>query len=233
MVGHARTRAAIWGLILLIIVVPLFGGTVAARSNKADELKPLSDIDIWVDPLSWHHFWYSGCESGDSIYGDFEVTSGGDIDFFVCDQENYDLYSSGYTASVYLKHENWGSLTWTFTVPAAGTWHAVFSNADSLLTSKHIEGHIYRSSAAAAMDWSIFIVPVVIVVVVVVGVAAFAQKSWKKEGGKRIGEPMQLTSSVQQVQAGFCPFCGAPRVAPNATFCSQCGRQYPTGPGTQ
>ena len=232
MVGHARTRAAIWGLILLIIVVPLLGGTVAARTNKADELRPLADIDIWVDPLSWHHFWYSGCESGDSIYGDFEVTSGGDIDFFICDQDNYDLYDTGHTASVYQKHDNWGSLTWSFTVPAAGTWHVVFSNADSLFTSKHIVGHIYHSSAAANSDWSGASVVAALVVIAVV-IALFKRIGKAEEEGKSQGEPTQLTGPVQQVQAGFCPFCGAPRLPPNAAFCAHCGRQYPTGPGTQ
>jgi hypothetical protein len=237
MVGHVRTRAAIWGLILLIIVVPLFGGTAVARSNKADELKPLADIDIWVDPLGAYHFWYSGCKSGDRIYGDFEVTSGAGIDFFICDQENWDLWDTGHTASVYQKHDNWGSLTWDFTVPEAGTWHVVFDNMDSLFTSKHIVGHIYHvvpttTSSYAPLDISGFF-PGILVLAIIVVIVALSQRSMKQKSGMKPTEPPPMTSSVQQAQAGFCPFCGAPRLALNAAFCSHCGRQYPTGPGVQ
>lgn len=95
----------------------------------------------------------------DGIYGDFEVTvpsSGVDqiIDFFICDQANFDLWDSGETASVYHNQDNVGSYSFNFRVPYADTWHFVFKNY-ALFLSKTINLDLYRDQTPPSIDMNL------------------------------------------------------------------------------
>jgi hypothetical protein len=107
-------------------------------------LIPLDDpqtatIDIWINAGSYHYY-YPTREAGTGYYGHFETSSGG-IDFFICDQENFDLWTSGYSASVYERHPSAGSADWDFIIPTTGTWYFMYDNTDDWLYQKHVTGY--------------------------------------------------------------------------------------------
>ena len=101
-----------------------------------------SDIDTWV-AANDHLNIYASRDGGTGYYGSFEVTSGNDIDFFICDEENYNLWVNGQSASVYLLQQRIGSYSWSFRIPHTDTWHFIYSNEYSIVTSKHVVGDQY------------------------------------------------------------------------------------------
>lgn len=105
------------------------------------------------DTITWSLY------SHDGIYGDFEViqpASGGDkiITFFICDQENYDLWDSGESASVYHLQENVGEYSFHFRIPSQNTWYFVFVNY-AILTSKTINLDLYRDETPPSIDMNL------------------------------------------------------------------------------
>lgn len=84
------------------------------------------DIDLGVGEL------YSVSRVANTdwrIAGSFSVDS--DIEFFICDAENYDMWVNNYTTLLYDHQEQITSYTFDFTVPHDGAWYIVFSNAYS------------------------------------------------------------------------------------------------------
>ncbi|MFX1561080.1 MAG: zinc ribbon domain-containing protein [Promethearchaeota archaeon] len=217
-------------LMFLGLVLP--GLASAAAPPNQTGFSPKTDVDTWIDGWGWHHWWWTGLDTSDTIYVEIEVTSGGDIDFFICDQENWDLWESGYTASVYQKTENAGSISKSFRIPNAGTWHVVFQN-DALLTRKHIEGYIGLSPLYSTVGVDLSLVVIVFAAIFIVGVVY--------EGLKRIqrpkveGYPPHLLPQQPQMipthppakpQTNFCPYCGTPRQSKDSHFCAKCGRAF-------
>ena len=106
------------------------------------------------------HDWVSwNVDQGDGVYGNFEVTnpSSGDdqiITFFICDQANYDLWSSGQSASVYHLQENVASYSFEFRIPSDDTWYFVFRNYALFLT-KTINFDLYMDLTPPAIDMNL------------------------------------------------------------------------------
>jgi hypothetical protein len=81
-------REVITGVLLIIVIAPALVQAVAPAQEN--DVLPLVDLDIWVDQLSVYYYNWTQLDRGDVIYVDFEVTSGSDITFFICDAENYE-----------------------------------------------------------------------------------------------------------------------------------------------
>ncbi len=62
-----------------------------------------------------------------------------DIDFFICDEENYLLYLKGYEFDSYNLLENTVGDDVTVTVPGDRDWYFIFSNTEPLQTGKKVE----------------------------------------------------------------------------------------------
>lgn len=214
----------------------------AHRGITGIRLCPLDSVDIWVDTLSWYSIYYTNCKEGGRIYGSFDVTSGSDVDFFICDLTNYDLWSSGSSSTGYEINHNVGSLSYSLNLPHDGTWYAVFSN-DNWLYREHVEGTIYYAAPVTASDYSSLVGVLVILgiigaVVVCVGIGAHVYSNYVREQKAQLRQSPQPQGS--QVYVGpaqsyslprFCPSCGTPLRSPNDRFCSMCGRQL--GPGSE
>lgn len=115
---------------------------------------PYWEFDFWVQNLNYHAL-SAARDVGDGLYGELTVTSGGTINFFICDQENYDLYSSLQAANVYELNPAVGSLEWTFRVFRSDTWYLVYDNVDSLLTQKHVVGYNSIDITAPVIDMNL------------------------------------------------------------------------------
>ncbi len=94
-------------------------------------------------------------QQNDGIYGDFQVTSGNDIDFFICDQTNYDLWTGGSNAQVYNLQQKVGSYSFTFIIPATGTWYFVYSNTYSIITAKDVTGKLCQDLTPPTIDMNL------------------------------------------------------------------------------
>jgi len=132
-----RKRLAIL-LLFLGLVLPLLVTAATPRNQTGHH--PELDVDQWIGGYEWYYV-QMNLDDGDTIYVDIEVTSGAEIDFFICDQENYDIWASYGSATGFESRVNVGSISTSYAVSSSGTWYAVFINSD-LLTSKHIEGYV-------------------------------------------------------------------------------------------
>jgi len=117
-----------------------------------------SNLNIVVPTLS-HDYITWNLNRNDGIYGDFQVTipsSGADqvTHFFICDQDNYDLWESGESASVYHVQENVGSYSFHFRIPYDDTWYFVFKNY-AIFTSKTINFDIYKDLTPPSIDMNL------------------------------------------------------------------------------
>jgi hypothetical protein len=143
---------------MLYIVALLLFATMTAATVPMNSECELRQFTLLADDYHSNHNFVVGINAhdhitwtlyqSDGIYGDFEVTnppSGADqiITFFICDQENYDLWVSGESASAYHLQENVASYSFEFRIPSYDTWHFVFKNY-ALLTSKTINFDLYR-----------------------------------------------------------------------------------------
>ena len=219
-------------MFLLLLFLPTMAAATVPTGHSG--LTPKADIDVWIDGWGAHHWWWTGLDTSDTIYVDVQVTSGGAIDFFICDEANWDIWDSGGTADVYSLLENRGSVSVTFNVPDSGTWHVVFSN-DDLFTQKHIEGYIGLSPlyVPSSLTGPLAIVIMLFVAIVISGVI------W--EGFKRTQQPKvhgyppemlprisqePVRSPVTGTSTNFCPYCGTPKQSLDSKFCANCGRAF-------
>lgn len=97
--------------------------------------------------------------SGNGIYGNFQVTSpasGGDqiIDFFICDQANFDHWLNGESASVYELQQNVAEYSWKFIIPSTDTWYFVWKN-HGLLVAKTVDVNLYRDDTPPAITMNL------------------------------------------------------------------------------
>jgi hypothetical protein len=218
-------------IFVLSMLIPLADANVVTQPDD-HTIRPLADIDVWIDGLSWYSYYFSGCEEGGQLYGSFEVTSGSDIDFFICDRATYNSWTSGNTVTVYQRYQNVGSLSYSFNIPEDGTWHIVLRN-DAWFTRKHIEGTVSYSAPVlglsnAAVLGFVFLAGLLIFVGVCAKVCSDQGKKPPKQP-QQIVKPYPPTSQISK----FCPQCGNPRQSLNDRFCPQCGKSFLDAPGIE
>jgi hypothetical protein len=239
MVVDMRRRWLFGALLLALTFCPVSVACASSR-NETPTLRPLTDIDVWVDTLSSYSFYTEDCKKDGRIYGSFEVTSGSDIDFFICDQTNYDLWKTGSSSVAYEINDNVGSLSYSLNLPHDDTWYVVFYN-DNWFYRKHIEGTVYYAVPYTAPNSSsmggLIVLGIIGVIVVCGGIGVHAYSNSTKKQEPQRGIPPQSQGTL--VYAGpsqpssaprFCPSCGSPLRFPNDRFCSTCGRQLGPGP---
>lgn len=168
-IDMSMKREAIICVLLVIVMAPAL--VQAAAPAQENDIRPLDDLDIWVDQLSWYNYYWTYLYEDDEIHVSFEVTFGMDIDFFICDGENYDLWIDGQSSIAYRIADNVGSYSTIFTVPSDGEWHIVFSNDDRLFR-KHIEGTIKIQYPAPPSDPALGILVSGILICLILGIAA-------------------------------------------------------------
>lgn len=225
-VGKELRKRVVILLLFIGLVLPVL--VTAATPRNQTGYHPELDVDQWIGGYDWYYV-YMNLDDGDIIYVEIEVTSGTGIDFFICDQENYDIWASYGSATGYRSRENVGSISTSYTVSSSGPWYAVFINSD-LLTSKRIEGYVGTVNPLL-VDFGYLLPFIGIAVAIIIGGAIWS-------GLKKMQQPKtaqyQSTMSPQRTYAtydsqnatGSCPFCGTPKRASNARYCSTCGRQF-------
>ena len=72
---------------------------------------------------------YRDANTGWRIEGSFSVNN--DIEFFICDEENYDRWKRNDSVVLYEHSEETTNQIFNFTIPHDSTWYVVFSNVQS------------------------------------------------------------------------------------------------------
>ncbi|MHA2046422.1 MAG: Ig-like domain-containing protein [Candidatus Thorarchaeota archaeon] len=109
-----------------------------------------NDIDIYIPGFMWYYF-YGPRTAFTGEYGEFEVESGGGINFFICTEDNYNLWSSGESSYAYEIHNSVGSASWDFIFTLTDTWYKVYDNSYNYLQA-HVTGHHTVDRTAPVVD---------------------------------------------------------------------------------
>ena len=218
-------REIITCVLLVSVMVPAL--VQAAAPTEENDMRPLADIDVWVEQLGSYAFYWTQLDEDDVIYVDFEVTYGSDIDFFICDRENYDLWNDGQSATAHRINENVGSYSTSFSVPSDGEWLIVFSN-DNWLVRKHIEGTYEIQYPASPSSTALGMLGLGILIFAIIGIAAVCHHMGKrtkmrKDVPEYVQPPSQRTHTSGLVRTNYCPHCGQRLRLPSAQFCPSCG----------
>jgi hypothetical protein len=219
---------------------------ITANSHvlQPEKIHQHASVDFWVDTLDWYSIYWIDLDEGSRIYVNVDVTSGNDIDFFIADGENYDLWADGQSSSAYHIMSNVGSVSVSFSVPSSGEWRVVFKN-DNWLYRKHIEGTItvYVPTTTSSPSSSLSNIGSLIIALVVVFLIVMMIACCKKLEDSK--DPPQIIYSPNEKQHGpplsplnqhfpprqdpvimFCPYCGTQRQNYDAIFCSRCGKAF-------
>ncbi|MHA2143407.1 MAG: hypothetical protein ACXADD_18160 [Candidatus Thorarchaeota archaeon] len=197
------------------------------------------DVDEWIDAGTYYAVYIDDARDGGTIEVDFTVTSGVDIEFFICDADNFDKWINFQSAYIYEHRDLTSFYTTTFTIPDDGTWYVVFSNRYSWFTSKHVEGTVDYTAPAAnpAIDPMGAVLVGGFLLIFIVCIAGLV-KTTQRQSETPMPVPQQaapvekapsiapVVTPGQQPAQTFCPYCGAPRTPPDSQFCANCGMKY-------
>ena len=86
-------------------------------------------------------YWEQSFSLDDYEWGDFRST--GDVNFFVCDEANYENYLSGSAFDAYEVTENSSNGSVEFSLPEDENFYTVFSNKEKSITSQLLQATVY------------------------------------------------------------------------------------------
>ena len=112
-------------IVLIVFCTPL--SSIAVNSQEIQSPSPSDAVRFWIEPYSFASRHYS-CRWGDMLYGDVMVESDDTIDLYICDLENYELWSNSEAALFVLSIENINNCTWLIDVPTNSTWVLLYRN---------------------------------------------------------------------------------------------------------
>ena len=218
-------REIITGVLLIIVMAPAL--VQAAAPAQENDILPLADLDIWIDQLSVYCYNWTQLDEGDVIYVDFEVTSGAEITFFICDAENYDLWINEQNATAYVVQNGVGSYSTRFSVPSDGEWRLVFINYNSLVR-KHIEGtvEIQYPDPSSSMVFAMVMSGILLFAIAgctIVFLEIRKRAKMRMHVPEYAQPPSQWTDTSGQMRTSYCSTCGQSHHPPNARVCSNCG----------
>ena len=141
--------------IVFILITNVAPSTYIETSGKI----PSAKQEFVLEAISWKSFAIT-CFTGDSLSGEFTLTSNGDlftgdqtkydnwlldgIDFLILDAANYELWVEDSSVSPLYERKGVVELEWSVEIPSEGIWYIIYNN-DSIFM-KQVEGNIQRVS---------------------------------------------------------------------------------------
>lgn len=122
-----------------------------AEDALADPVSATVNVTIAADS---YYYTYGLCSANLGLYGNFDVNGEMEVKFFICDRANFDLWTDGHPASVYLRNAGVSSMEWAFKVPKTDTWYIVYAN-EYLYDSIYVAGHHYLDTTPPVIEWNL------------------------------------------------------------------------------
>ena len=162
-------------LILLVTVILL--PTVAhAASMGQSEMTMQLDADFWIEPGE-RRVWYS--LTGDLVYIQVRVASGDGLEFFICDDDDYEDWRDGLAATLYEHQESMTSVSIVFDFPRIDDWRVVFHNEDD--ETQHLVGWVgLDPPPLLTIDSAIMIGGAISVVIAIAGFGWYRRSQTKR-----------------------------------------------------
>ena len=160
-------------LFVTVILMPMVAhAAVLEQSQLTMEL----DADFWIEPGA-RRVWYG--LTGEVIYIQVRVASGDGLEFFICDDNNYEDWRDGLSVTLYEHQQSMTSFSIFFDVPRIDDWRVVFNNEDDV--SQHLVGWVgLDPPPLLTMDSAIMIGGMISVVIAIAGFGWYRRSQTKK-----------------------------------------------------
>ena len=135
-----RSKLHRMSLVVVLVLLSLPLSSYAVDNHDSQPHTPADGSVVWIEPYSnYSGGWF--CRESDVFFGnvmvvDSNYTYGNAIvvgsnytfDFFICDSENYELWSNGEDAAFLIAIEDITSYAWALDVPLNSTWYRIYLN---------------------------------------------------------------------------------------------------------
>ncbi|MCK4360006.1 MAG: T9SS type A sorting domain-containing protein [Candidatus Cloacimonetes bacterium] len=111
-------------------------------SNPTDDYRLVIEYNLPREILYGYNFDDNNCFS--------EPSSPGHIDFFICDEGNFNNYIANQSFHAFEIHQNNSGNNIDFILPSSDSWYAVFSNEDKLVMTQELQvtARLYQKSTS-------------------------------------------------------------------------------------
>lgn len=104
--------------------------SISSQPNSASDNYDFSETNVIISSISYYYV-YMDLSLGERIEFHFETENDNQgIDFFICNQENFDLWEGGFTSYGYNIKEDIHSSWDSFLAPSADTWYIILINRE-------------------------------------------------------------------------------------------------------
>ena len=118
-------------------------------SNPTDDYRMVIEYNLPREILYGYNFDDNNCFS--------ESSSPGHIDFFICDEDNFNNYTSSQNFSAFEIHQNSSGNSIDFVLPSLDSWHAVFTNETNMTMTEELQvtAKLYQNITAVVPEQEI------------------------------------------------------------------------------
>ena len=162
-------------LILFVTVILLPTVAQAAVVDQSEMIMEL-DADFWIEPGE-RRVWYG--YTAEVIYIQVRVASGDGLEFFICDDDDYEDWRDGLAATLYEHHQSMTSVSLVYDVPRLDDWRVVFNNEGD--ETQHLVGWVgLDPPPLLTIDSAIMIGGVISVVIAIAGFGWYRRSQTKR-----------------------------------------------------
>ncbi len=189
MVAIRKGLAALCWLTMCALLLPTVSASITGSASGV--LLPDDSTLTWIDPGESSRV-SRQCQEHDIFYGELSLRTEGAIDFFICDEANFDQWADGHPAVVFGNTTGVTSHSWKFQVPHDGRWIAVFANTDSGITVR-VWASFYSVSSSAILVRNAIVVAelAVFIAVGVASVMMVRSRYWTPDSLRADSDPAQ------------------------------------------
>ena len=145
--------------VILLPIIPAFDGTIPNTRRPPDPtlygtVTMAGSWTLTVGPLSCAYV-YGYDSAGTGWYGDFEVTSGSDITFYLLNSAEWEHYENNQAFSTLLAYEDVVSHSFAIKLYSSDTYYWIFDNYDALLTTQTVSFNLYRDTTPPSITMNL------------------------------------------------------------------------------
>jgi len=145
--------------VLLLPIIPVSDGTTRNTRRLPDPtlygtVTMAGSWTLTVGPLScdWVYGYVTG---GSGKYGDFEVTSGSDITFYLLNSAEWEHYKNNQAFSALLAYEDVVSHSFAIKLYTSDTYYWIFDNYDALMTTQTVSFNLYSDTTPPSISMNL------------------------------------------------------------------------------